>query len=251
MMKRITRNVVAGFSASALIAAGAILGTTTASASDGTLTIDPKEGGERSSFSVVTSAGCANSRATHFIIKMTGAGLREEVNLTGVARIALAGSTPTSTAPMRSISSQTFEMVKIDNGGRLPNGVYTITFQCREQLSTTALRSFSTQVTVTNTGGQVTWKEGGSPTPQVLVNTRLPKVSGKAVVGQRLRASAGTWAPKPDRVTYNWRIGKKSIGKSRDLRIPAQARGKTVVLTVTAIKSGYRNTSVNVRVRVR
>lgn len=251
MKKRIISSAVAGLAASALVMSSLVMSTGVATSADGTLELDPKEGTERTAFAVVTSAGCADERATHFIIKMRGSGLKEEVNLTGAAAIGLAGSTPGGTEPMRSISSQTFEMVKIDNGGSLPNGVYTITFQCRDRVSTTPLRSFSTTVTVTNAGGQVTWKQGGSPTPSALRNTKKPTISGKKAVGAKLRASAGSWQPRPDTVSYDWRIGKSSIGKGKSLKVPKSAKGKTITLRVTASKAGFTSTSVSVKVKIK
>lgn len=220
-------------------------------AADGTLTFIPTEGTGQDGFSVQTSAGCANSDATHFIIKMTGLGLEEENNVTGVTELSAIGATPTQTAAMTSPISKILDTVKAENGGVLPNGGYTLSFICRPKLSTTPLSTFTGMITVTNgAGGSISWKEGFTPTPSPIVNTVRPKVTGKKGVGQTLTVSRGKWSPRPTSYAYAWRLGSKVVGTASTLTVTKKMKGKTLRVTVTAVKDGFTSGKASVSVAI-
>lgn len=251
MSTRFKRALLGVATATALVVSGGALGTGAVSAADGTLTLDPSSGTGTTPFSVQTSAGCANANATHFIVKMTGSGLKEEVNLTGVTLLSAASSTPTSTDPIRTPVSKTFEVVKGENGNVLPNGGYTISFQCRAQMSTTPLRTFTTMITITNSGSTISWQEGFTPVKEPVVNVTKPAVKGTKKVGKTLRATSGAWTPASAKVTYKWKLGKKTISKKAKVTVPKSAKGKTIKLVVTATASGYSPGKATVNVKIK
>ena len=75
-----------------------------------------------------------------------------------------------------------------------------------------------------------------------LLNIAAPTISGTLAVGSKLKASAGTWAPEPDRLIYQWqRCNAKgsscsNISRARDASYQARPAdgGKTLRVTVTA-----------------
>ena len=251
MTSRIARLTVGSLGAAAL-SAGLLMGATPAiQAADGTLSFIPSEGTGDTGFSVLTSGGCANLQATHFIITMTGAGLKESNTVTGVTELTTIGATPQQTAPMTSPVSKILDTVKQENGGVLPNGGYTITLTCRPKMATTPLTSFSGMITVTNgSGGAISWKEGFTPAPTPIVSTTKPKVTGKKQVGQTLTVSKGSWNPKPSSYSYAWKLGAKTVGTSAKLKVTKSMRGKTLKVTVTAKKSGFAHGRVTVSVAI-
>jgi len=250
MTKRLSRLVV-GVVSTAFIAGSVLLGAPAGNAADGTLTLDPTSGTGGAIFAFRTSAGCANANADYFTVVMTGSGLRNDVVLNGVTALSAISATPVQTGPMSAASAKLFDKVKEENGGRLPNGGYTISFICRSKMSSAPLKTFSGMVTITNAGSGLNWRTGFTPVQEPLVNTKKPVVKGKAVVGGTLRANAGTWQTKPSKVRYNWQLGKKSLGKKRALKVPASAKGKTIKLTVTATKAGYSPGKVTVNVKIK
>jgi len=76
---------------------------------------------------------------------------------------------------------------------------------------------------------------------QVLTAAPAPKITGTAKVGKVLTAQAGTWAPKPVAITYQWlRNGKPITGatKSSYTLVKADAGAKITVKTVGK-KTGF------------
>ena len=252
MRSRIAR-VAVGAAGSSALALGLLIGATpTIQAADGTLTFIPESGKGDTAFSVQTSAGCATADATHFIIKMTGSGLRAEVNITGVTEVTAIGASATQTTSMTAPVSKVLDTVKEENGGRLPNGSYTVTFVCRPKLTTTALRSFTGTITVTNvSGGGLTWTSGRPPAPEPVVNTAKPTIKGTAAVGRTLRVTTGRWTPTPDSYAYTWKLGKKTVGNKARLAVTSAMKGKKLTVTVVARKAGYANGRASVQVTVR
>ncbi|MFM9135788.1 MAG: hypothetical protein ACKOT0_10245 [bacterium] len=236
----------------AALAAGLLMGTMPATqAAEGTLTFLPTEGTGDTGFSVQTSGGCANPLATHFIITMSGAGLTESNNITGVTELATIGATPAQVAPMTSPVSKILDTVKAENGGILPDGGYTISFVCREKMTTAALATFSAMITVTNgAGGALAWKEGFTPAPTPIVNTGKPKVTGKKKVGEKLTVSNGQWSPRPASYAYAWKLDGRTVGTARSITVTKAMKGKTLRVTVTATKSGYADGTVTVRIPI-
>ncbi|MFJ9314139.1 hypothetical protein ACIRN4_08115 [Pimelobacter simplex] len=70
---------------------------------------------------------------------------------------------------------------------------------------------------------------------------KAPAVSGRAKVGKRLRASAGTWSPAPSGVTYAWlRNGRVVPGRTTATYAVTRAdRGKRIQVRVTVRRPGY------------
>lgn len=250
MTSRLSRLVV-GVASVALVAGGALMGMPASQAADGTLTLDPTSGTGDAIFAVVTSGGCANANADYFTVVMSGEGLKSDVVLNGVTPLSAISATATQTDPMRAASGKLFDQVKVDNGGTLPDGGYTISLICRAKLSSTPLKTFSGLITITNSGSTINWKTGFTPVQEPMVNVTKPKVKGKAVVGKTLRANAGTWEAKPDKVNYRWKLGKKTISKKAKVKVPKAAKGKRITLIVTATKAGYEPGKVRVNVKIK
>lgn len=251
MTSRMTR-IMVGTAGAAALAAGLLVGASPATqAADGTLTFLPSEGTGDKGFSVQTSAGCADVLATHFIITMSGTGLKESNNITGVTDLSTIGATSQQTAPMSAPVSKILDTVKTENGGALPDGGYTISFVCRPKMTTTALSTFSAMITVTNgPGGALAWKEGFTPAPEPIVNTAKPQVTGKKTVGGTLTVSRGTWTPRPSTYAFAWKLDGKTVGTAAKITVTKAMKGKTLRVTVTASKDGYADGSVTVRVAI-
>lgn len=80
-----------------------------------------------------------------------------------------------------------------------------------------------------------------TPVVPKLTTTPTPKITGTALVGRTLKATAGTWKPAPVSLTYQWkRSGKPITGatKSTYKLVKADA-GKKVTVTVTGKRSGF------------
>ena len=71
--------------------------------------------------------------------------------------------------------------------------------------------------------------------------TPTPTLSGKASVGQRLTATAGTWSPAPVTLAYQWYRGTTKIGGATDasFTITDREAGSSLKVAVTATKTGY------------
>lgn len=74
-----------------------------------------------------------------------------------------------------------------------------------------------------------------------LATTPVPKITGKAMVGQKLTANAGTWAPAPVTLSYQWYRGRTKIAGATDasFTITDREAGSTLTVAVTATKLGY------------
>ncbi|MFT3861971.1 peptidoglycan-binding protein [Micropruina sp.] len=72
-----------------------------------------------------------------------------------------------------------------------------------------------------------------------------PKLSGKAVVGQTLTATPGTWKPAPVALAYQWYRGSTRIdGATKAGYVVTDAdAGSTLKVTVTGTKAGYSTLS--------
>ncbi len=70
---------------------------------------------------------------------------------------------------------------------------------------------------------------------------KAPSVTGKAKMGKRLHAQAGTWSPTPAKVTYAWlRNGKVVRGRAAATYAVGRAdRGKRIQVRVTVRRSGF------------
>lgn len=268
MMKSRMRSLAAVVGACALAAGVLTISAPAASASTGTLKLDPTSGTGADPVTVVTSGGCNSSSATHFVVILTGSGVKydpkykgfpgqpelgpgeESVNfMVGSTALSAISSSGSSTNAMRAPLAKIFNTVRAENkGGRLSSGVYNLRFECRTKTGTDALATFSTAITITESGSSLTFEEGAKPT--AVVNKAKPKITGKGRVGATLRVSTGTWEPKPDRTTVQWRIGKKTIGTGATYKVKKGDRGKTITAVVTATKAGLTPGTASAKIKI-
>jgi hypothetical protein len=92
-----------------------------------------------------------------------------------------------------------------------------------------------------------------NPAPRVIGSAR-PTVSGKAVVGKRLRAVVGSWTPAPTTYAFRWLRNGKPIKKATQstYRLTRKDRGKKISVEVTGTASGYvSQTAVSAAVKVK
>ncbi|MER5964402.1 hypothetical protein [Streptomyces sp. NPDC002057] len=69
----------------------------------------------------------------------------------------------------------------------------------------------------------------------------VPTVTGTAVVGGKVTATAGTWTPAADAYTYQWRSGGVAIAgaTAATYTLPSTLLGKQLSVAVTARKAGH------------
>lgn len=263
MSNRSMRAVAAALTASAVAVLGLALAAPSASAgTTGTLKLEPGTGTGSDPVSVVTSAGCSDATATHFVVKLTGAGVQytvpgsgstgptyETVNfMVGNTDLSSAGSSGAATTPIRVPLSKLFSTVKQENkDAKLPSGEYTLTLECRAKLDPAVISSFTTKVTIIDNASGLAFREGAM-TP--VTNVTAPKISGTAKVGQTLRVSTGTWSPTPTSYTYAWKIGSTTVSTTSSYKVAASAKGKTVTVTVTAVADGYTSAAKSASVKI-
>jgi surface antigen len=77
--------------------------------------------------------------------------------------------------------------------------------------------------------------------PGVITSEAPPSISGRAMVGSRLVASAGIWSLMPDTVAFQWRIdGKPIAGATGSIYTPsAHDGGHNLSVRVTVRADGY------------
>ena len=82
----------------------------------------------------------------------------------------------------------------------------------------------------------------GKPTFAV---TSTPKISGTKKSGSTLKATAGTYTPKPASYSYQWLRNGKSISKATksSYKLTSTDNGKKISVKVTAKKNGHDNKS--------
>ncbi len=83
----------------------------------------------------------------------------------------------------------------------------------------------------------VSVESGALPQP---VNTALPTIKGKAVVGGKLKATAGTWDTTGLKFGYQWQSNGVDIPNATkvEYRVAKGDAGKTLTVVVTASKNG-------------
>ncbi|MDQ1083948.1 MULTISPECIES: hypothetical protein [Microbacterium] len=99
-------------------------------------------------------------------------------------------------------------------------------------------------VTVTGTKSGYTTKSATSATKTVAKGTltgATPTISGTTKVGYTLTAKAGTWAPAPVTLSYQWlRNGVAISGATASTyKLTSTDKGKRITVRVTGIKAGY------------
>ena len=104
-------------------------------------------------------------------------------------------------------------------------------------------------------GGDFSWARitstSGWPSGFIHFNDRRmqsvsrPVVSGKAVVGSTLSATAGSWNPSSPAVLYQWLAGGEPVqtGSRNTLEVTRAMIGKRLQVKVTASTSGYADAS--------
>lgn len=101
-------------------------------------------------------------------------------------------------------------------------------------------------------GSQPSWSSAAlqttRPTYSFTSGTR-PKVAGKASVGKRLKATAGTWTPAPEKVSYQWlRNGKKIKKATRaTYKVTKADRGRRLSARIVVSRSGYQTATVTTK----
>jgi len=242
-MKSIITRVAASAGALGLAAAGMVAAASPSFAA-GSLTINPESGDGDTLVRVETDGGCASLNSTGFIVTLSGNSLTESVNMVGFTPLSSIGAAGSDSVKMSAPLSKTFGNVNEEVGG-LKSGSYTLTFECRNGFQGGGA-TFSAPVQIKVSSGSVSWFQGNPPAPEPIVNTAKPKVSGTAKVGKTLKVSTGSWSVKPDKVTYQWKIGSKVVSKSSSYKVTKAAKGKVVKVTVTASADGYANGKVTV-----
>jgi len=246
MNSRIARGLVVA--AGALAVAGAALVAAPAASANGTLNITPESGSGDSALSVTTDGGCASPNATHYAVKLTGRGLTEDISMNGVQPLAAIGAVGTQTTAMTAPLAYTIDMAQENYGSAIPTGIYDLSFICRSALSAQAITTYTTKITIEQLAGGVAFTEGAKELPVSAVTA--PKVTGKAKVGATLKVSKGAWSPSDATVKATWKIGAKTVGSGFSYKVKAGDRGKTIKVTVTASKSGYKSATWTKSIKV-
>nr|WP_231134804.1 Ig-like domain-containing protein [Motilibacter deserti] len=115
------------------------------------------------------------------------------------------------------------------------------TAKTRALTKTDLKHTFACRVTATNASGTtVVTSAAVRVGPAALKAAKAPSVAGKAVVGGKLTAKAGTWSPKATSVKYQWlRDGKAISGaKAATYTLKKADKGHTVSVQVTAARKG-------------
>jgi hypothetical protein len=79
----------------------------------------------------------------------------------------------------------------------------------------------------------------------VILSDSLPSISGSAMVGKQLSATAGTWSHAPESISYQWRRDGVPIGGAIAPAYTAVAAdgGHNLSVRVTVGAAGYTTTS--------
>lgn len=87
--------------------------------------------------------------------------------------------------------------------------------------------------------------------PGSIAVAKKPVVAGKKIAGRTVKVSTGTYAPKADKITYQWqRSGKPVKGATKSTyRVTAADRGKKLTVKVSAIKNGYATRATTLTVK--
>jgi hypothetical protein len=108
-------------------------------------------------------------------------------------------------------------------------------------------------IAVRVTGSASGYNNATTTSAAIIWNNVLPKVTGKAKVGQTLKSSTGTWSTSGVKATYQWtRNGAVIKGATKSsYKLTKTDKGKKVGVKVTVSKSGYRTaTAISAAVKV-
>ncbi len=246
MTTRITRGLMVAVGA--LAVAGAALVAAPAASANGTLSITPVSGSGSTALAVTTSGGCASPNATHYVIKLTGGSLTEDITLNGVQSLSAIPAVGSGTTPMSVPVAYTLDMAQENYGSAIPTGVYDLSFICRAATVSAPITTYTSKITIRQIAGGVVFEEGAKPTS--VTNTVKPKITGQGKAGATLKVSTGTWDPTPDSTSIAWKIGKKTVGTSATYKVKPADKGKTITAVVTATKDGYGNGTASATIKI-
>lgn len=198
------------------------------------------------SWAVVTSGGCANASATHYIVRLSGGGLGSAINLSGLQPLSAIPALPAGTTPM-AIQVPTNLDDAIGRDVKLP-GVFDVSVICRTAFSDTALATFGGKITLLETEEGIVWQAGAQPT--AVTNSVKPKISGQARTGSTLTVSTGTWSPDSATVKVTWKVDGKQVGTGSKYKVKSSDRGKTVVAEVEATSPGLAPGKASASVKI-
>ncbi|WEO77972.1 hypothetical protein BJQ94_02725 [Cryobacterium sp. SO2] len=124
--------------------------------------------------------------------------------------------------PITGATASTYTPVRADAGATL---TVTATGTWIADVTTIAQTSLATAMV---TGG-------------ILSATPTPTISGTSTVGQTLTATAGTWAPAPVKLSYQWRRAGINItgATASTYKLVAADGGKTITVRVTGAKTAF------------
>ena len=106
--------------------------------------------------------------------------------------------------------------------------------------------SITVTVTAKRVGYTSASKTSAAKVPTVSFTTApTPTISGTATVGSTLTAVAGTWAPVPTSITYQWNRNGVAISgaTASTYKLVAADGGASITVTVRATKAGYTSNS--------
>lgn len=94
-----------------------------------------------------------------------------------------------------------------------------------------------------------------TPPTTVLKNTAKPRITGRATVGAKLKASTGAWSVSGLTFRFTWLRNGKPIkgrsGRSQTHKVVAADRGKKLTVRVTATGSGLSQSVTSAAVKVK
>lgn len=122
-------------------------------------------------------------------------------------------------APISGAKSSTYKVTLADSG---------------KKISVKVTAQKTGYVTASKTSSQVTL-------PKFFTKTGTPWITGIAVTGHTLKASVGTWSPKPSSLTYQWYRDGKPIAnaKGTSYKLTRADAGARITVTVTGKRAGY------------
>ena len=97
----------------------------------------------------------------------------------------------------------------------------------------------------TDDGGKKGGKNGQEGPNGSFSASKAPKLKGVAKVGKVLKATRGTWSPKPAKIAFQWLRGGKPIKKAKkaSYRVVRKDRGKRLAVRITVSKPGLTSTT--------
>ena len=154
-----------------------------------------------------------------------------------VAGNATVGATLTAGGPTWSIGGVSNSYQWLRNGAAISTG------KSKTYKLTAADKGKSIAVRVT--GSATGYTNATSTSTAIIWNTLVPKVTGKAKVGQTLKSTAGKWSVSGVKVAYQWtRNGAVIKGATKaSYKLTKSDKGKKVGVKVTVTKSGFRTAS--------